>query len=69
MQTIEVTNCAECPFKQWEHIGRESRFSCGRNDNIHQLSRSEWRPWFFKSVHPMCPLKTNQITVKLAKNG
>lgn len=59
MQTIEVTNCAECPFSQWDEFS--DRLICNANMDL-RFKKGAYYP---RSIHPLCPLKTNQITVKL----
>lgn len=62
MQTIEVTNCAECPFSRL--VLRYGVYDCNASDKQMEID-------FFdsdKGVWEFCPLKQQSITVKLAEN-
>lgn len=60
---IEVTNCAECPFRVWhEHM---KMLYCRLNSKAKFIKDESYE----YEVHPLCPLKQQPITVKLAENG
>lgn len=62
MQTIEVTNCAECPFKVWYQLDKGQAFIC--SDTMNNIVDDVLN----KTLNEECPLKQQSITVKLKED-
>ena len=72
MKTIEVSNCHECPFVEYNVL--YVYYGCGLNEEM-QIGNFEYNELTgthkligempIDSVHHLCPLKSQSVIVKL----
>ena len=65
IKVIEVSNCWECPFKEWDDCVGYNDCSLYNGDGYITGDKCGWTELPKDKVHDLCPLKKHSYKFKL----